>query len=58
MYDISGEFEPNERLPMFPWARNFSLIAEYWLFPDTDSRVIYMSKTACFTIKQKLININ
>ena len=25
--------------PLFPWLRNFTLIAHYWLVPGTDSRV-------------------
>ena len=25
--------------PLFPWARNFTLIAQYWLAPGTDLRV-------------------
>ena len=25
--------------PLFPWARNFTIIAQYWLGPGTDSRV-------------------
>jgi len=24
---VSRDFEPNQKLPLFPWARNFNLIA-------------------------------
>jgi len=49
---VSREFEPHQRLPLFPLARNFNLIAYYWLVPGTDSSVIYIS-IACFTIELK-----
>ena len=32
------------RNALFPWARNFTVIAKYWLVPGTDSSVIYISK--------------
>ena len=48
-----AEFEPHKRLSLFPWAKNFTPIAKYWLVPKTDSRVNYKSKIACFTIKLK-----
>jgi len=32
--------EPYQRLTLFPWARNFNLIAQYWLVPGTDSSII------------------
>ena len=41
---VSREFEPQQRSPLFPWARNFTLIAKYWLVPGTDSSVIYIRK--------------
>ena len=49
---VSREFEPHQRPPLFTWARNVTLIASYWLFPETDSSVIYMSKKLLdFTIE-------
>ena len=41
---VSREFEPHHRPPLFPLERNFTLIAQYWLVPGTDSSVIYISK--------------
>jgi len=32
-------FEPHTRPPLFPWARNFNLIAQYWLVPGMASSV-------------------
>jgi hypothetical protein len=28
---------------LFPWARNFTLIAQYWLVPGTDSKVCLLA---------------
>mgnify|MGYP007091384092 CR=1 FL=1 len=33
---VSREFEPHQRTLLFPWARNFTLIAYYWFVPGTD----------------------
>jgi len=33
-----------KRLLLFPWARHFSHIAQYWLVPGTDWRIV------CFTM--------
>ena len=33
-------FESHQSLPLFPLARNFTLIAQYWLVSGTDSSVI------------------
>ena len=44
-------------MQLFPWASNFTYIAQYWLFPGTDSGGIYTSKISCFNIGIKLISI-
>ena len=31
------------KTPLFPWARNFTLIAKYWLVPGMDSSMISQS---------------
>ena len=36
-------------LPLLPWARNLTHIAQYWFVPGTDSSLIYISRVACFT---------
>jgi len=40
-------------LPLFPWVRNFTCIAQYWLVQGTGLSVIYKIDIACFTIKLK-----
>jgi len=30
------EFEPHQRFPFFTWARNYTILAQYWLVPGTD----------------------
>jgi len=37
-------FKSHQRLLLYPWAKNFTLIAKYWLVPGTDSSVILISK--------------
>jgi len=39
---------------LFSWARNFTLIAWYWLVPGTDSSVIYISKNCLFHNRTKI----
>ena len=40
---VSREFEPHQRPPLFPGARNLTQIGKYWLVTGTG--VIYISKT-------------
>ena len=40
----SRECEPK----LFPRPRSFTLIAQYWLIPGTDSSMIYISKHCVF----------
>ena len=47
-------FEPRQRLPLFPWTRNFILIAKYWLVTGKDSSVIYRSKKFLFHNRTKI----
>jgi len=44
------EFKPHQKLPLFPWARNYTLIAssKYLFVRGTDLRVIYISKKCFF----------
>jgi len=51
---VSRDFEPNQKLLLFPWARNFTLIAWYWLVRGTDSSVIYISKNCWFHNQTKI----
>jgi len=45
---------PSKATNLFPWARNFTLIAQYWLVPGTDLCEIYISRAALFrTIELK-----
>jgi len=52
---FSPEFELYQKLPLFPLARKFTLIAKYWLVQGTDMSVIYNSKIVSFTIKLELM---
>ena len=49
---VSREFEPQQRLPLFHWARNFTLVT------GTDSIVIYISIHCLFYNRTTLISIN
>ena len=44
---ISRKFEPQQRLLLFPLARNFTLNAQYWLVQGTDLGVILICRIAC-----------
>ena len=39
-----GEFDPHQRLQLFPCARNVSLIAQYWLVQGMELSVINIYK--------------
>ena len=49
---VMRESKPNERLPLFPLARNFTIVDEYWMVPGTDSRMTYIRRTKIY------INLN
>ena len=51
---VSREFEPQQKIPLFLCERNFTLIAEYWLVPGTDSSLIYISKHCWFNNQTKM----
>ena len=51
---VRCESKPNQRLPVFPWSRNLTLIAQYWLVSGTDSSMIYVSRINCFTGELKI----
>ena len=55
---VRHEFKPDHGLQFFPQARNFTLIAQYWLVLGMDFSLIYMNRSACFTIQLKYISIN
>jgi len=40
----------DQRLLLFHWARNFTLIAQYWWVPGTYLSMIYQNIIACFKI--------
>ena len=46
--DRESEFVPNQKLPLFTWAGNFTLIVQYYLIPGTDSSAMYISKNCLF----------
>jgi len=37
---------------LFPLARNFTIVDEYWMVPGTDSRMTYIRRTKIY------INLN
>ena len=41
---VSCEFDQCQKLPLFPQARNFNLIAQYRLVPGSDLSVINIDK--------------
>mgnify|MGYP006890252893 CR=1 FL=1 len=51
---VSREFEPHQRLLLFPSAKNFTLIAQYWLVPGMYLSAIYINKSGLFHNQTKI----
>jgi len=41
---VRHEFKPDQKLPWFPSARNFTLNDQYWFVPGKDLRTIYITR--------------